>query len=129
MGRRDTATNPAPSPGRQRGPPRAQRAVGARRPRGPATGPARDAAARSPQRRRILTGPGRARARPARPWLAAGRWPHARTVGSMASGSSSKMLRRLRNEVGELGGDAFVVVGGDRFELQAEAYRCAALER
>ena len=50
-------------------------------------------------------------------------------VGSMASGSSSKMLRRLRNEVGELGGDAFVVVGGDRFELQAEAYRCAALER
>ena len=50
-------------------------------------------------------------------------------VGSMASGSNSKMLRRLRNEVGELGGDAFVVVGGDRFELQAEAYRCAALER
>ena len=45
-------------------------------------------------------------------------------AGRRVSGSSAKMLRHIRNEVAELGGDVFVVVGVDRFELQAEAYRC-----
>ena len=46
-------------------------------------------------------------------------------AGRRVSGSDSKMLRRIRNEVAELGGDFFVMAGGDRFELQPEAYRCA----
>ena len=40
MGRLAQAPAPAPAPGRQRGPPRAQRAAGARRPRGPGRAPA-----------------------------------------------------------------------------------------
>ena len=68
MGRRAQATDTAPSPRA------AARTTGGRRP-APArtrTGPGRDAAARSPRRRRLMTSPGRARARPARPGLAAG---------------------------------------------------------
>ena len=45
-------------------------------------------------------------------------------AGRRVSGSSAKMLRQIRNEVAELGGDIFVVVGVNRFELQADAYRC-----
>ena len=64
MGRRDTAKKPAPSTwGRHAH----TWAAGARRPRGPGRAPGRDAAARSPRRRRLLTSPGRARARPAQP--------------------------------------------------------------
>ena len=36
----------------------------------------------------------------------------------------SKVMREIRNKVAELGGNVFVSVGGDRFEVQAEAYRC-----
>ena len=50
-------------------------------------------------------------------------------AGRQVSGSASKMLRHIRNEVAELGGDVFVIAGVDRFEVQAEAYRCAARER
>ena len=37
----------------------------------------------------------------------------------------SNVMREIRNKVAELGGDVFVWVSGDRFEVQAEAYRCA----
>ena len=75
MGRRDTAQNPAPAPGA------AARTTGGRSP-APArtrTGPTRDAAARSPQRRRLLTGHGRARAVTGTAGPTSARWPHART--------------------------------------------------
>lgn len=39
------------------------------------------------------------------------------------------MLRHIRNEVPELGGDVLVIAGVDRFEVQAEAYRYAERER
>ena len=52
MGRRDTAKNPAPSPG---------------------------AAARTPGGRRSMTGPGRARAVTGAAGPTSARWPHART--------------------------------------------------
>ncbi|MCY4660110.1 MAG: hypothetical protein OXF93_09920 [Acidobacteria bacterium] len=48
-----------------------------------------------------------------------------RRMARRASGSTTRMLRRVRNDVAELGGDFFVVVGVDRFEMHAEAYRCA----
>ena len=50
-----------------RGPRRAQRAAGARRPRGPGRAPAVTPPPAYPRRRRSMTGPGRARAHPARP--------------------------------------------------------------
>ena len=37
----------------------------------------------------------------------------------------SNVMREIRNKVAELGGNVFVSIGGDRFEVQAEAYRCA----
>ena len=37
----------------------------------------------------------------------------------------SSVMRKLRNKIAELGGDVFILVGGDRLEVQAEAYRCA----
>ena len=70
MGRRDTATDTAPAPGAAAPTPGGQSPSPART----RTGPTRDAAARIPRRRRLLTGPGRARVRQARPGLAAGRW-------------------------------------------------------
>ena len=45
-------------------------------------------------------------------------------VGGRVSGSSTKMLRHVRNKVAEMGGDIFVVASVDRFDMQAEAYRC-----
>ena len=45
-------------------------------------------------------------------------------VGRSMSGSSTKMLRHVRNKVAEMGGDIFVVATIDRFDMQAEAYRC-----
>ena len=74
MGRREQATKPAPSPGA------AARTPGGRSP-APArtrTGPTRDAAARSPQRRLIMTGPGRARAVTGTAGPTSARWSHAR---------------------------------------------------
>ena len=36
-----------------------------------------------------------------------------------------KIIRKLRNKIGELGGNVFLLASGDRFEAEAEAYRCA----
>ena len=38
---------------------------------------------------------------------------------------SNEIMREIRNRVAELGGDLFVLAGGDAFEAQAEAYRCS----
>ncbi len=46
------------------------------------------------------------------------------SAGRRVSGSSTTMLRHVRNKVAEMGGDIFVVAGVDRFAMQAEAYRC-----
>lgn len=45
-------------------------------------------------------------------------------AGRRVSGSSTKMLRHVRNKVAEMGGDVFVVANIDRFDMAAEAYRC-----
>ena len=38
---------------------------------------------------------------------------------------STEALTKVRNSVAELGGDAFIIVGGGDYVLQAEAYRCS----
>ena len=66
MGRLEQATDPTPAPGAAARTPGGQSPAPARTRTGPTLG---DAAARSPRRRRSMTGPGRSRARPARPLL------------------------------------------------------------
>ena len=45
-------------------------------------------------------------------------------AGTRVSGSATKLRTIIRNEVAELGGDVFVIAAVERFEVQAEAYRC-----
>ncbi len=37
----------------------------------------------------------------------------------------TEVIQKLRNKIGELGGNVFLLANGDRFEAEAEAYRCA----
>ena len=47
-----------------------------------------------------------------------------RGAGPIRQTSTMEPIRKIRNKVAEMGGDAYIIVGAAGYEVQAEAYRC-----
>ena len=46
------------------------------------------------------------------------------SAGPIRQTSTMEPIRKIRNKVAEMGGDAYIIVGAAGYEVQAEAYRC-----